>query len=154
MIGGDYDHIPAAREIPTVLIGSAARANGKTTAVTVKHDRALAAIGGRCPDVEEEAVLGRHSFGDAKCCPNRHLQGWRSRLQCIANACPGTQWSGGLEAIRPRSRAAIRDALEGLQITHLQSANAAVGGFDLNVSLFVRIGPCQAPRERSRSHCC
>jgi hypothetical protein len=51
-------HIKMARQIGPVLEERAARADHKPAAVTVEHDRALAIIVGRCPDVEEQTILG------------------------------------------------------------------------------------------------
>ena len=116
--------------------------------MAIEHHRPFAPIGGRSPDIQEEAVFIRRRLVVAL---TARLQGQGAELKSVTNARPGLKWWCSLETIRSRNGSGVRDALESRQAVALCSANAAVRGVDFDELRLGGISKGVAPRKRSRS---
>lgn len=110
----DDDDILGQREMRAVARRARPRSGAKTAAVEIDHHRALRRIGGRCPDVEYEAILGAGRAAPAE------LRAARTIGRCLDHFAMRLEGLRRQEARRAASRLAIGDALE--------DADAAVAG--------------------------
>src|SRR5579883_1472167 len=103
MVSGDDHHIPGARQVSAVLIARATGPGGETAAMAVKHDRSLAPIRGRRPDVQEETVLALRRFVAALARLNRGA----AEGDSITHSGPGFQGWGSFETVAARNRTGV-----------------------------------------------
>src|SRR5690349_14922414 len=109
MIGGDDDNVPRARQFTAILIRGCSGASGEAAAVTVKHDRAFAAICRGSPDIQEETIFCERGFVGAA---SAGLHGGRTKLQRVTDARPRFKWRRGFEAVRTGDGARVGNASE------------------------------------------
>src|SRR5207302_7240279 len=124
VVDGDDDHIAAPRQCRAVVEGAAARTARETAAVHPHHHGAAAAVGGRGPHVEREAVLVL-----ARLLAAQRLAAGRWRLRCpaadgerLAHAGP---WRGRLRWAEPQG--SDRRSGEGDPLEHSEPALVGSG---------------------------
>ena len=139
VIDRDDNDIAAPRQIGAVGDRAVGRAEMKRAAMQPHHDRALAAVGARRPDMQVEAFLRlgaridrpektRHA-GPAgrRALPLRRAAAQRER---VAYPGPGLGRARRLKAVGAARRGTIGDALEGMDPGLRAAAHFATDGLD------------------------
>ncbi len=113
VIGSHHHYVVGRRQPRAVLRRRSGRTAGKTAAMAIEHDRTLlAVIHRRRPDIEHQAILGIGRF--LLTIGRFHLlQGGRTQMRGVADACPRHNRRRFAETRRARHRTGIGNALEG-----------------------------------------
>ena len=124
--------------MPAVVEALAAGADHERAAVNPHHHGPLAAIAGRRPDVQVEAVFGLLTQGAAEQRLNlcRRLRADGPETRGIPHAGPGGRPFRGAPAQRPDRRFCVRNALEGEEVALPQTGEPTAGRLDDNIFHF------------------
>jgi len=139
-VDADDNNIAAARQIGAVGHRAVARPITEGAAMQPHHDRPLDAVAeAGCPHIQAQTIfaLGARVRRPEKGFEHRPPRGAIGQLPCAAgigdrraHAAPGLRRFGRHEAVAPRRRSAVGDALERVNAGGRYPAQFACGDFD------------------------